>query len=692
MDTEYTMNINAQTEEKQDQNLKLEKDLDQEARNDMFKNGFEFNGLFDTSGELVKFNGRGGEGKKKEKTEWYKAERKNGSLQVTYNSHHNSLNRSENYVFYSKASKPLTDEECEAEKKRVQELQEKRKKDEEKEIEKKRLKAVRDSERFNIASKTGLSPYLERKQVGAHGLRFDDNLILIPMIDLNLDETCQIQCLQEIYPEKKLFPDSPKLRDKNFTNKSGGLCHVIGELKDGKQIRVSEGYATSASVFESTGCSVPHVTAFSAGNYKHVIPILKERYPNSPIIICADNNIYEDKTKKNVGLNEAYNIAKKYNCDVVFPVFPEGKQYDNADFNDLMILEGKEAVRNCFMPNNLIFKSHSYKQLLELPPKKWLLDKIFGEKEIGMIYGDSGTGKTFVVIDMIICLCVRKIWARTFEVTRPLTLAYCCGEGISGLPERLRTAVDYYELDDIPNFHFFDIIPQLFDEKFETKIKKFVDEWKILQSNGYAKPLDVLFIDTFHTATVGADDNSSKEMGIVLNNCRYVNRELGCTVIIVHHTTKSGESYRGSGSIKGGLDFSFEVENAKSVTGYRKIRCEKVKDAGNFNDINFRLQSLEDHKSVYVEWIDFSDVNQDESSKRKKTESCKNEILAEMKRNPTVKYTSKLMAPIIGQSPDYTRKLLDELNAENKCLKSLDDQEKKASKNNPYIYKWIEKI
>ena len=132
-------------------------------------------------------------------------------------------------------------------------------------------------------------------------MKFEGDLILIPM----RDENGQIQALQEIHPKKKLFPNEKKPRDKHFTNATKGLCHVIGELKDGKPIRISEGYGTSVSVFESTGQSIPHVTAFSAGNYQHVIPFLKKQYPNSPIIICADNNIYKDPKKNNVGLSSS---------------------------------------------------------------------------------------------------------------------------------------------------------------------------------------------------------------------------------------------------------------------------------------------------------------------------------------------------------------------------------------------------
>jgi putative DNA primase/helicase len=244
-------------------------------------------------------------------------------------------------VFCSKFNNPTDPKEQEAIKKRHQERLAKRKKEDEHKEKIRKEQAERDRVRFNKSSETGVSPYLELKQVKAHGVRFEGNILLVPMIDSN----GQIQCLQEIHPKKKLFFNETKPRDKHFTNAMKGLYHSIGEIKDGEPIRVSEGYATADTVFNCTGQTIPHIVAFSAGNYQHVIPFLKELYPNSPIIICADNNLHEDKTAKNVGLDEAYKVAEKHNCSVVFPTFPEGKQYDNDDFNDLMIIAGAQEVK-----------------------------------------------------------------------------------------------------------------------------------------------------------------------------------------------------------------------------------------------------------------------------------------------------------------------------------------------------------
>ena len=354
-----------------EKNNRTQQELECEAISHMADNGFIFEGSFDISGRTVKFSGRAnGEKKREEKTEWYKAEQKinNGivSLQVTYNSHHDSLKSDKNHVFFSGTNKPLNECEIKETRKRIIKLQQDREAQESIEEGNRRTKAIKDRERFNKASESGHSQYLERKSVKAHGIRFErkgtvekeETIILIPMCDAN----GEIQAIQEIYPSKRILTGSTKLRDKNFTNAVKGLYHVLGKIKDGQPIRVSEGYATSASVYESTGCSIPHVVAFSAGGYEHVIPIFKKLYPNSPIIICADNNISYDPNKLNTGLEEARKAANQFGCSVIFPIFPEGKNKDKegkyyADFNDLMLVLGTKEVQRQINPNVIVTSS-----------------------------------------------------------------------------------------------------------------------------------------------------------------------------------------------------------------------------------------------------------------------------------------------------------------------------------------------
>ena len=83
-----------------------------------------------------------------------------------------------------------------------------------------------------------------------------------------------------------LNPDGSKRQPKDARTKD--LFHMIGKSTDGQPIGVAESYVTSASCYELTG--VPTACAFSCENLKHIVMILKQKYPKSRVIIFADND------------------------------------------------------------------------------------------------------------------------------------------------------------------------------------------------------------------------------------------------------------------------------------------------------------------------------------------------------------------------------------------------------------------
>jgi putative DNA primase/helicase len=262
--------------------------------------------------------------------------------------------------------------------------------------------------------------------------------------------------------------------------------------------------------------------------------------------------------------------------------------------------------------------------LINRPPKEWMIDNIIGPKDMMMIYGPSGSGKTFVVIDLIFAASLGQQFAMRFDVARPLSVAYCAGEGLGGLPQRFAAAAAFYGVEDMPNFTFFEEIPQLYDLTAPTNALTFVEEWK-----KDPQPLDILIIDTLHSATVGADENSGKDMGIVLQSCKYLRDQLGCVVCLVHHTNKAGIDERGHSSLKAAMDMMIKVEKAPgddSKLAY--ISCAKPKDGEKWTNQSFDLSAKGD--SVRVWWNLPADVVEGD---KRKTETAK-EILKLLGEKP----------------------------------------------------------
>ncbi|MDR0581073.1 MAG: DUF927 domain-containing protein [Holosporaceae bacterium] len=120
-----------------------------------------------------------------------------------------------------------------------------------------------------------------------------------------------------------------------------GCYFVIGNLENSEQIFICEGYAIGATVHECI--NLPVVVAFDANGLKPVAKIIRAKYPNAKIVICADNDQYHENGA-NPGVEKAIEAAKEVNALVVMPEFRDTSTKP-TDFNDLFVLEGAETVK-----------------------------------------------------------------------------------------------------------------------------------------------------------------------------------------------------------------------------------------------------------------------------------------------------------------------------------------------------------
>lgn len=169
--------------------------------------------------------------------------------------------------------------------------------------------------------------YLESKQVKSFGLRLYKNTLLIPLYD----ETDKLSSLQFILSTgEKWFKKNAKTK---------GCYFAIGKLA--KTICIAEGYATGATIHEATDHAV--VVAFNAYNLLPVAQVIRKKYPESEIVICADNDAFT--SNGNTGVTKATEAAKAINAKLAIPQF-KNISTKPTDFNDLLLLEGLEITKN----------------------------------------------------------------------------------------------------------------------------------------------------------------------------------------------------------------------------------------------------------------------------------------------------------------------------------------------------------
>lgn len=195
----------------------------------------------------------------------------------------------------------------------------------------------------------GHSPYLSRKGLySLFGCRIEPSVhgarTIVPARDINGG----LWGYQRIYSEK-LDLGTDKIFRKGARKE--GCFHSLVDLpqketdSDPQTIYIAEGIATAASIFEATHGVV--VSCFDAGNIYHVAKALREKFPQSYFIFCADNDQFPSKKDEKVyqtGLRKCEKALEAVgNGRIVLPSF-KNLSTKPTDFNDLHQLEGLKTV------------------------------------------------------------------------------------------------------------------------------------------------------------------------------------------------------------------------------------------------------------------------------------------------------------------------------------------------------------
>jgi hypothetical protein len=217
----------------------------------------------------------------------------------------------------------------------------------------------------------------------------------------------------------------------------------------------------------------------------------------------------------------------------------------------------------------------------------WLVEDVMFGGDIGMTYGASGSGKSFLMVHMGIC--VARGLPFLGKATRKGSVLYQAGEGGKGLVKRLRAYRQEHHCDgeDVP----FILLParvDLFSADGDTE--PFIEEclaWKATLPD----PLALIVIDTFSTASPGANENASEDMSKLIRAGEAINKATGAALMWVHHKNAAGDRERGHTSLRANIDTALEVTKDQE-TKLRTAHLVKLKDGEDGLKLTFDLQSV----------------------------------------------------------------------------------------------------
>jgi hypothetical protein len=183
----------------------------------------------------------------------------------------------------------------------------------------------------------------------------------------------------------------------------------------------------------------------------------------------------------------------------------------------------------------------SYKQNYLSTP--WIIKGVLPQAEVGILYGQSGSGKTFFVLDMAACVARGAEW-RGRKVSN-CRVVYVAAEAREGIKKRM-DAYDQHVCADGSRPDIIASAPNLLS----------TDTKQLIEAIGSA---GLIILDTM-AASHSGDENSAKDMGLFLAACKDISHATGAMVLAVHHTGKEdSKGMRGSSALFAGADFVMEI-------------------------------------------------------------------------------------------------------------------------------------
>lgn len=217
------------------------------------------------------------------------------------------------------------------------------------------------------------------------------------------------------------------------------------------------------------------------------------------------------------------------------------------------------------------------------PPLAWLVKGLLIEGGFSTVYGPPGTSKTFLVLDLALHVAHGRDWfgRRVAEGG----VVYVSGEGGSGM--RMRMKAWRKEKDGEPGKPFV-LVPSsvnLFDD--EDGVETLIADVKE-HAAAMTVPLRLVVLDTLSRMIGSGDEDKARDINVVVQRAERMQRELGCHVLVVHHSGKDRDrGARGSNALLGAVDAAIEI--ARHETGVCEGKIAKVKDGGDIAPFKYEL-------------------------------------------------------------------------------------------------------
>jgi putative DNA primase/helicase len=313
---------------------------------------------------------------------------------------------------------------------------------------------------------------------------------------------------------------------------------IVGDLEAGATAYLAEGIGTAWACWKATGRA--SVVCFGWGMVKARAAELRTRDPAMTLVIVPD-----------VGKDaEAEAIARGVGGKVA--AMPEGWP-KNSDVGDLGLRDGFDAVEALLAkateppPAEQRYRLLKSDDLRKLPSLAWRIRGVLPSTGLASFYGASASGKSFLAMDAAAAIASGEDWfgLRVAQAS----VVYVALEGEVGLKLRVQ-AWETHTDRKLP----VNLVLQPF------KLNELRDVQDLAAAVLSVGSGAVVILDTLNRAAPTADENSSRDMGAILEAAKALQLLTGGLIILVHHTGKdTTKGLRGHSSLFAALDCAVEI-------------------------------------------------------------------------------------------------------------------------------------
>lgn len=209
--------------------------------------------------------------------------------------------------------------------------------------------------------------------------------------------------------------------------------------------------------------------------------------------------------------------------------------------------------------------------------KQWL-----DRDATSLVFGASNTGKSFFALDLAVHIAAGERW-QGFRVTQG-RIIYVAAEGGLGFSKRIHAISK--ELPEL----FAKAQEQFCHLPLQLDLHATEDADALLTAID-DRPVDMLIIDTLAMSFGAGNENDGKDVTQFLTNIARIRENLGCHVMLVHHSGKDQtRGARGHSSLRAAIDTEIEL----TVDGLmRAAKATKQRDLEGGKVAAFTLETVQ---------------------------------------------------------------------------------------------------